>query len=41
VVTDRDGLEAAVNAVGWPMPGEVKVFDNDHRDDALAWLAGS
>lgn len=41
MVTDRDGLEAAVNAVGWPMPGEVKVFDNDHRDDALAWLAGS
>ncbi len=40
VVTDREGLEAAVKAVGWMMPGEVKVFGNDHRADAVTWLAG-
>ena len=41
VVTDRDRLENAVKAVGWLMPGDIKVFDDDERTDAVTWLAGS
>lgn len=39
VVTDKDWLEHAVTALGWLMPGEVKVFDGDDQDGALEWLA--
>ena len=41
VVTDSDRLEKAVKALGWLMPGEVKVFDDDEQDDAVKWLAAS
>lgn len=41
VVTDNDRLEKAVKALGWLMPGEVKVFDDDDQDDAVKWLASS
>ena len=39
VVTDEDWLEHMVNAMGWIMPGQTKGFDDDDRDDAIAWLA--
>ena len=41
VVTDSDRLEKAVKTLGWLMPGEVKVFDDDEQDDAVKWLAKS
>ena len=41
VVTDNDHLEKAVKALGWLMPGEVKVYDDDDQDDAIKWLASS
>ena len=39
VVTDTDWVEHAVRALGWVIPGEVKVFDDDERDEAISWLA--
>lgn len=41
VVTDNDRLEKAVKALGWLMPGEVKVFDDDDKDDAVKWLSAT
>jgi hypothetical protein len=41
VVTDKDWIENSIKAMGWIMPGEVKVFDDDDRDDAVKWLASS
>jgi hypothetical protein len=40
VVSDADWLEHAVNAFGWLVPGEVKVFETDDLDEAKAWLVG-
>lgn len=40
VVTDKDWIESAVKALGWIIPGDVKTFDEDDRDDAIEWLAG-
>lgn len=39
VVTDKDWIENAVKALGWIIPGDVKTFDEDDRDDAIRWLA--
>jgi hypothetical protein len=39
VVTDKDWIENSIKAMGWIMPGEVQVFDDDDRDDAVTWLA--
>jgi hypothetical protein len=39
IVTDEDWIENSIKAFGWIMPGEVKVFDDDDRDDAIAWLS--
>jgi hypothetical protein len=39
VVTDTDWLEKAIKALGWMVPGEVRVFDDDNRDDAVKWLS--
>lgn len=39
IVTDEDWIEHSIKAFGWIMPGEVKVFDDDDRDDAVRWLA--
>jgi len=38
VVTDADWLENSIKALGWMMPGEIKVFDDDEADEAKAWL---
>jgi hypothetical protein len=38
VVSDVDWLENSIKAFGWMMPGEVKVFDDDEIDEAMAWL---
>lgn len=38
VVTDIDWIENSVKALGWAIPGEVKTFDDDDRDEAVEWL---
>lgn len=38
LVTDVDWVENAVKALGWMMPGRVRVFDDDDVDEAIAWL---
>jgi SpoIIAA-like len=40
IVSDADWLENAVEAFGWMMPGEIKVFESDEVRDAKAWLVG-
>jgi hypothetical protein len=39
VVTDKDWLQHAVKGFGWMVPGEVRVFGLDARDDAVEWAA--
>jgi len=41
LVTDHKWLRDAVNAFGWMMPGEVRVFEVADRDDAVVWLAST
>jgi hypothetical protein len=38
VVSDTAWLHHSVHALGWMLPGEVKVFDTDHLEDARAWV---
>lgn len=38
VVTDSHWLQRTVKAVGWLMPGEVKVYPHDRFDEAKAWI---
>jgi hypothetical protein len=40
VVTDRDSIADTVRALGWMLPGEVRVFPGDRRDEAAAWAGG-
>ena len=39
VVTDVDWLETAVKALGFIVPCEVRVFDDDDLDDARTWIS--
>jgi hypothetical protein len=39
VASDKDWVEHAVAIFGWMMPGDVKVFDAQHIDDAMEWAA--
>jgi hypothetical protein len=39
IVSDADWLENAVKALGWLVPGEVRVFELDDMDDAKEWVA--
>jgi hypothetical protein len=41
LVTDVDWMRHAANALGFLMPGEIKVFSLGERDAAVAWAAGS
>ena len=41
IVSDADWLENSVEAFGWLIPGEIKVFETDDLDDAKEWLSGS
>jgi hypothetical protein len=38
VVGDADWLRRAIHALSWAMPGEVKVFSSEERDEARAWV---
>jgi len=39
VVTDRDSVRRLVKAAGWAAPGEMRLFANAERDQALAWTS--
>jgi hypothetical protein len=41
VVTDRGWIRDAVRAVAWMLPGEVRVFAVERRDDARDWVAAA
>ena len=38
IVSDSDTVHHAVKALGWMIPGDVKVFDDDELDDAKEWV---
>jgi hypothetical protein len=38
VVSDADWLRRTIHALGWAMPGEVRVFESDDLDEARAWV---
>jgi hypothetical protein len=38
VVADAQWLRRAIHALGWAMPGEVRVFASDELDEARAWV---
>jgi len=40
IVTDKDWLRHAVSAFGWLSPGELRVYEPDQLDQAVAWAAG-
>ncbi|MGD8317208.1 MAG: STAS/SEC14 domain-containing protein [Myxococcales bacterium] len=39
VVTNVDWVERAVKAVGFALPGEVRVFDDDDLEEARHWIS--
>ncbi|MGP4056191.1 STAS/SEC14 domain-containing protein [Mycobacterium sp. 4D054] len=40
VVTDKDWVAHALHAVGWMVPGDLKLFGIDQLADAKTWAAG-
>ena len=40
VVTDKDWMRNAVAAMGWIVPGEIRVFDPNEIEEAKAWTGG-
>lgn len=40
VVTDHRGIREGIAAVGWMLPGEVRVFPAAEREQATGWVAG-
>ena len=39
VVTDLDSVRTLVRAGGWSAPGEMRLFSNAARDEAVAWVS--
>lgn len=39
VVTDLDSVRTLVRAGGWSAPGEMRLFANAERDEAVAWVS--
>jgi hypothetical protein len=39
LVTDKEWLHHTVKALGWMVPGDVRVFGVAELDDAVAWAA--
>ena len=39
VVTDLDHIRKQVKRAGWLVPGEMKLFSNAQRNEALAWVS--
>ena len=41
VVTDVARFRALVKGAGWALPGELKLFSNAERADAITWISES
>lgn len=41
VVTDLAQFRALVKGVSWTLPGELKLFSNGERGDAITWVSKS
>jgi hypothetical protein len=39
VVTDSESVSQLVKIVGWSIPGELKLFPNQQREQAEAWVS--
>ena len=39
VVTDVERFRALVEAAGWSVPSETRLFSNAERDEAVAWVS--
>ena len=40
VVSDKEWISHALHAVGWMVPGELKMFGLDELEQAKTWAAG-
>jgi len=40
VVTDKDWIRHGTAAVGWVIPGEIRVFEPGQVDEAKTWIGG-
>lgn len=40
MVTDLDWIRHSVHLLGWLAPGELRLFELDRLEDAVAWAAG-
>ena len=38
IVSDSETVHHAVKALGWMIPGDVRVFGNDELDNAKTWV---
>ena len=39
VVTDVKHFRALVRGIGWTLPGELKLFSNAERGEAITWIS--
>ena len=39
VVTDLEHFRRLAKGVGWSIPGELRIFSNAQRTDAIAWVS--
>lgn len=39
VVTDLDSVRTLVKGGGWTIPGEIRLFSNDEREEAVTWAS--
>jgi SpoIIAA-like len=39
VVTDKDAVRTLVKRGGWTIPGELRLFSNAERDEAVTWAS--
>jgi hypothetical protein len=40
IVSDSDWVKHTIKALGWMLPGEVRLFNLDELDAAKSWAAG-
>ncbi len=40
VVTDKEWIAHTLHALGWMVPGELKLFGLDELEQAKQWAAG-
>jgi hypothetical protein len=40
VVSDLESVRTLVETVGWSVPGEMRLFANAERPEAVAWVSG-